>query len=133
MSPRELPPPVHPQSSRVAAVVYVVCGAIGVAGLFAAVNDVASHEDVSVVAVAVADADADARAAVGVYRGDGAVVVLDATGHGSRCIGGVPATFGWRLSGNDVVDDAGGLIGTLVGPTLQVGALTLRQPGRGAL
>ncbi len=135
MSPRELPPP---QSSRIAVVVYVLCGAIGTAGLFAAVNDVTAHDEV--VEVTVVEAR-DARLAVGVWRGPAAeggnVVVLDAAGHGSRCIGGAPSTFKWHLEGDDVRDDAGNVLGTLssnsVGQTLQVGQLVLVQTGGGAL
>lgn len=126
MSPSALPPP--PRSSRVAVVVYALCGAIGIAGLFAAIKDARNGEDVVVVEAAPVVVDnVDARLAVGVWRAGDDTIVLDANGQGSLCVAGAPRNFAWRIVGNDVVNAAGDVVATLdqtgQTPALRVGQL----------
>lgn len=119
MSPHTQHP--GPSPSRPAVVVYALCGVLGIAGLFAAVRDVGLADDVDpviapviapVVAPVVA-APVDARFAVGVWVNGSDVVVLDASGAGSTCVGGFNSAFRWHVEGNEVKDGGGALVGVL--------------------
>jgi len=100
-----------PRPSRVAVVVYALCGVLGVAGLFAAVRDVGLVDDGD--AVVAPDAPVDARLAVGVWVNGSDLVVLDASGAGSTCVGGFSSAFLWHVEGNEVKDGGGALVGIL--------------------
>ena len=125
MSPSTHAPAKTPRPSRIAVVVYALSGAIGVLGVFAAVQpgqpvgDLARPDVVVVVDVPVVvdSVSLDARTLVGVWRAGSDVVVLDAFGFGTSCVADMPTSFAWSVRGNDVVAVDGSVLGTVKSST----------------
>ena len=142
MSPTQHAPDKAPRSSRSAVFVYAVSGAIGILGIFAAVQPGQPLGDLAlppaqppVVEVTVIIEDVDARTLVGVWRNGNDVIVLDALGFGSACVSGLPRSFGWSVRGNQVFSADGSLLGALTDDaTLAVGGQAFHavQDSRGA-